>query len=133
MAYAYGFGCGFGFFHFFGTILFFVFLFLAVKFFLRGGRYGGWRGWGWRGGYHRWAGDGADEALRTARERLAKGQLSAEEFARINAGLRADTAYTPPFESRRDRDSALGIARMRYAKGEITAEEFEAIEKALRH
>jgi putative membrane protein len=129
MAYAYGFGCGFGFFHFFGTLLFFVFLFFVIKFFLRGGC-----GWGWRRGYHRWSRvEASDEALRTARERLAKGQLSAEEFARVSAGLRADTAPrdTQPFESWFGHDSALSIARMRYAKGEITAEEFEAIKRAL--
>jgi uncharacterized membrane protein len=140
-------GFGFGFLNFIGTILFFVFLFALLRMFLRGARYSGMgRGWGgpWMGGRHGWGGrgwggmiggwNGRDDALETARERLAKSEITPEQFEAIKKGL----------ETRRQRDEEQGLrgwmsskddaletARMRFARGEISAEEFEMIKKAL--
>ncbi|HEX7021810.1 MAG TPA: SHOCT domain-containing protein [Trueperaceae bacterium] len=139
MAYAFGYGHGFGFglgfLNFLGTIFFFVFLVWAVKFFLRGGR-----GWGshWRSrysSYHAPEPSGEDQALRTASERLARGEIGREEFEAIKKELRTARAGDtggPPFERWfRGSDRALDIARMRFARGEISAEEFETIKKGL--
>jgi uncharacterized membrane protein len=142
-------GFGFGFLNFIGTILFFVLLFALLRMFLRGARYSGMGrgGWGgpWMGGRHGWGRhgwggmmggwNGRDDALETARERLAKSEITPEQFEAIKKGL----------ETRRQRDEdqswrgwmggskddALETARMRFARGEISAEEFEMIKKAL--
>ncbi|MEM6430113.1 MAG: SHOCT domain-containing protein, partial [Deinococcota bacterium] len=84
---------------------------------------------------------GNDEALNTARERFAKGEINADEFASLKeelAGNQAEQASTSrpsgmgfgPF-SGWGRERALDIARMRLAKGEITAEEFATVKKTL--
>jgi uncharacterized membrane protein len=141
-------GFGFGFLNFIGTILFFVLLFALARMFLRGARYSGMGrgGWGgpWMGGRHGGRGwaqgmmggwNGRDDALETARERLAKSEITPEQFEAVRKGL----------ETRRQRDEDQGVrgwmgggkddaletARMRFARGEISAEEFEMIKKAL--
>ncbi len=146
MAFAYGmghgmgFGFGLGFLNLIGTVLFFAFLFWAFRSLGRGWRYGGRRGRGRRYGRSHgrpWEG-GGDDAVKLAKERFAKGEISAEEFERIKAGLGEDEAETrsearsgPPFEWFRDSDDALEIARKRLAKGELTLDEFETVKRAL--
>lgn len=142
LALAHGFGYGMGFnpfFAFFGFIfnLLFFALFIAGIFWLlrmlrrggwgrhggRGMRYAGGRGDWWRGG---------NDAVDTARERFAKGEISKEQYDAIKAGLEAEQAkegdWRPPFMRR---DDALEIARMRFAKGEITQEQYEEIKRGL--
>ncbi len=137
MAFAYGmghgigFGFGLGFLNLIGTVLFFVFLFWAFKSLARGWRYGGRRGRGRR--YGRPWESGEDDAVKLAKERFARGEISAEEFERIKAGLGGEDAHAsePPFKWFRDSDDALEIARKRLAKGELTLEEFETVKRAL--
>jgi uncharacterized membrane protein len=158
-----GVGFGLGFLNFIGTILFFVFIFMLIKFFVRGARYAGYRGWnrgdssrqGWnrggdwgknapwmreefwqsrKGGPRSWHGDWHgeshndvdDEAMTIARERLAKSEVTPEQFETIKQGLKVDMSDT----SGRF-DKAVHLARVRFAKGEITSEEFEAVKKTL--
>lgn len=122
---AYGFGLGF--LNFLGTALFVLALIFAVKVLARGGWQGGRRGWARCQG--RWDGHGPqapDEAMRAARERLARGEIDPEAFEALRKGL-------APAEARQDGrpDGALELARLRFAQGELTPEEFEAIKKAL--
>lgn len=139
MAYAFGFhsfGFGLGFLNFLGTVLFFIVLVWAIKFLVRGG-YGGWHG----GRYGRRRGCGRrasyrtqDDALQAARERLAQGQLSTEEFERIKRELSDDELQgaPSPLESWfREQDEALTVARLRLARGELSLEEFETLKRAL--
>ncbi|MEX2541027.1 MAG: SHOCT domain-containing protein [Trueperaceae bacterium] len=130
MAYAFGFGhgmgFGFGFLNFIGTILFIVLLFWAIKFVFRGGP------WRYRGWDHRAQAD--DDAVRTARERLARGEIGAEEYETLRQGLKQDSqrgSGAPVRSWFEGRDSALELARMRFAEGEISREEFETIKKGL--
>lgn len=148
MAFAYGFGhgagfgFGLGFLNLIGTVLFFIFLVFLVKTIVRGGWRGGrgprgggpeWGGGWWGGPPRRWSGsdesrgDGwrADEALRTARERLAGGEISPQEFESLKRGLGSTVDGT----SRHD--DAVNLARLRFARGELSSEEFEAVKKAL--
>ena len=131
-----GFGFGLGFLNLIGTVLFFFFLFWVAKFVIRGIRYSG-GGRGPRGGYGRGFRrrfersfernfDGPDDALQTARDRLARSEITPEEFETIKQGL-----GTPPSQSFWDNDDALSTARQRFAQGDITLEEFEAVKKAL--
>lgn len=139
-------GFGLGFLNFIGTILFFVTVFWALRFFFRGGFRGG--GCGSRGRYgkhwskQRHGGRGWNEqdseADKVIRERLAKGEISQDEFTR----LRGQVNDAPSGETNRGRpeagplgwlrgDDALEVARLRLAKGEINADEFEGIRRAL--
>lgn len=134
MAYAFGmghgFGFGLGFLNFIGTLLFILLIIWGVKMFLRTRRSGPWSEWRGNAGW-RWDGPQAhgaghpDEAMSTARERLAKGELSAEEFETIKQGLGASS------DAETRHDSALRLARLRFAKGELTPDEFAAVKKAL--
>jgi uncharacterized membrane protein len=117
-------GFGFGFLNFIGTVLFIILLVWAM-FLVRGGRGAPWRSS---------AAPYEDEALRTARERFASGEISAEELERLRQGLRAGETRESGHPMRiwfEGRGSALELARMRFAKGEVTLEEFEAIRKGL--
>lgn len=143
MAFAYGFGhgagfgFGLGFLNLIGTILFFAFLFFLVKLIVRGGWRCGrgpqshgreWnRGW-WSGSSGPWTDSQAaasDDALRTARERLASGEISPEEFEVLKRGLGGS------FDGASRHDGAVNLARLRFARGELSLEEFEAVKKAL--
>jgi uncharacterized membrane protein len=130
MAFAHGMGFGFGlgFLNFLGTVLFFVLLVWALKLFFRGER-----GWTPPGRYRRWERGEGDEAMKAARERLAQGEISANEFEAIKKGLRSDAPQEgPPFEAWfKRRDGALDSVRLRLARGEITIDEFEAVKRAL--
>jgi uncharacterized membrane protein len=130
MAFAHGIGFGFGlgFLNFLGTVLFFILLVWALKLFFRGER-----GWSPPGRCRRWEHGEGDEAMKAARERLARGGITADEFEAIKKGLGSDAPQeSPPFEAWfRRRDGALNIARLRLARGEITPDEFEAVKRAL--
>jgi len=123
-----GFGFGLGFLNLIGTLLFFFFLFWVAKFVIRGVRYssGGRGPWSWRGrSFHKH--HGTDDALQTARDRLARSDITPEEFETIKQGL----GTQPAQESFWGGDDALSTARQRFAQGELTLEEFEAVKKAL--
>jgi uncharacterized membrane protein len=147
MAFAYGVGAhvgfGLGFLNFLGTILFFLFLFMLVKMIFRGMRHGGprggWssRGWGgprWSRHDHGPSGDRSghdDEAMTTARERFAEGDLDADAFAGIKQALASDRPSADDGYGPHRHDRALSLARMRLARGEITPEEYDTVRKAL--
>jgi uncharacterized membrane protein len=152
-----GLGFGLGFLNLIGTILFFAFIFMVIKFFIKGGRYAAYRNWSgheghgrsewsrgdWgRGGWNRGApwmqgkeGQGKegfrpeadDEAMSVARERLAQGEINPEQFETIKGGLKVDMSDAPMGRH----DKAVHLARLRFAKGEITVEEFAAVKKTL--
>jgi uncharacterized membrane protein len=153
-----GFGFGLGFLNLIGTILFFAFIFMLIKFFVKGARYAGHRNWhgrgewgkrdwkrdDWKSGDWRnrapwmsekfWAEgkegsrpDVDDEAMNVARERVAQGEITPEQFETIKNGLKVDMSDSPL--GRHDR--AVHLARLRFAKGEVTLEEFEAVKKTL--
>jgi len=131
-----GYGFGLGFLNFIGTILFIVFLFWVFRWFVfgrgwRGRHWGrGWRGMKYAGGP--WSG-GSDDAVETARERYARGEITKEQYEAIKAGLEKER-YSEAQEDWRGfwkRDQALEVARVRFAKGEISLEEYQAIKKNL--
>ncbi len=153
-----GFGFGLGFLNLIGTVLFFAFIFMLIKFFVRGARYAGYRNWQGRGDWSKrdwkrdnWKGDDwknkapwlsekfwsegkeglhpntEDEAMNVARERVAQGEITPEQFETIKQGLKVDMSDVPL--GRHDR--AVHLARLRFAKGEITSEEFEAVKRTL--
>ncbi len=156
-------GFGLGFLNLIGTVLFWALLIWTVRFFVRGGfrdggfrrRYGGryakWRGEMTRGGHGRgdW-GRGRppeqDEADKLLRERLAKGEISEDEYAQLKAKLGENGSpggnanggtngnggrfEGGPLSWLRG-DSALETARLRLAQGEITPDEFETIRRVL--
>jgi putative membrane protein len=148
-----GFGFGLGFLNFIGTILFFVALFALIRFFIKGARYAGYRNWQGRGDWGRndwkpggwknkapwmsekfWADDKGgsrpdvdDEAMSVARERVAQGEITPEQFETIKQGLKVDMSDSPLGRH----DKAVHLARLRFAKGEISLEEFEAVKKVL--
>ena len=127
-----GFGFGLGFLNLIGTLLFFFFLFWVAKFVIRGVRTSSSGGapWSWRGrGFGRGT-HGQDDALRTARDRLARSDITPEEFETIKQGLGTQAADSPG-ERFWNRDDAMTTARQRFAQGEITLEEFEAVKKSL--
>ena len=152
-----GMGFGLGFLNLIGTLLFFGFIFMAIKFLVKGRHHANGRGdwgrgpWGpshWKQGppwmqgerqgkgnqskegFHPWSDDskpGRDEALNVARERLAQSEISPEQFETIKQGLKVDMS-----DSSAERfDKAVHLARLRFAKGEISAEEFEAVKRTL--
>ncbi len=147
-------GFGLGFLNFLGTILFWVAVFWAVRFFVRGGfskyrshgRYPQWRR-GWHGGGRPWEAR-SDEADKLVRERLARGEISEDEYARLKAQLGGNGSVGDNGGSRQGvgggnarseggplgwlrGDGALETARMRLAKGEISEGEFETIRRVL--
>lgn len=143
-------GFGLGFLNFLGTILFWVAVFWAVRFFVRGGfnkyrshgRYAKWRR-GWHGGGRPWEAR-SDEADKLVRERLAKGEISEDEYTRLKSQLGGNGSngggngsYNGPARPEGGPlgwlrgDDALGVARLRLAKGEISADEFETIRRVL--
>jgi uncharacterized membrane protein len=143
----YGHGFGFGLFHLLGNLFFVALLVGAVMFFLRGARFAGGRGPGnWNGGSRSMRGTAwmnnfglRDGALEVARTRLAKSEITPEQFEELRKGLEAREAREreqrngPGFSWRRDwtSDTALETARMRFATGEITHEQFEVIRSTL--
>jgi uncharacterized membrane protein len=150
-----GFGFGLGFLNFIGTILFFIALFALIRFFIKGARYATYRNWQGQGrgdwgkgdwgrkapwmsekfwmegkeGQHRGHrhSDTEDEAMSVARERVAQGEITPEQFETIKGGLKVDMSDSPLGRH----DKAVHLARLRFAKGEISLEEFEAVKKAL--
>ncbi|MGL4610198.1 MAG: hypothetical protein ACRCYY_11025 [Trueperaceae bacterium] len=136
------FGFGLGFLNFIGTILFFIFLFMLIKFFARGIRYAGYRNWQGRGDCKRSKSDwgkhapwmreefwqsreggsdeSEDEAMSVARERLAQSEITPKQFETLKGGLEVDMSDTLGRF-----DKAVHIARLRFAKGEISSEEFD--------
>ena len=139
-----------GFFKILGWLLLLALIFGAIRFFKRA-RYAGTNGWGGRGGWNPgrmmggWNGFGRDEAMETARERLARSELSPEQFEDIKRGLQGESntretrggEWHDPKRDLKDarrgwgKDNALETARLRFAKGEISSEEFEMIRRAL--
>lgn len=149
MAFAYGMGhagFGLGFLNFLGTVLFILAVIWLIRFAARGWRFsnGGPRSWRhgppWTRHSHRGSGGEDDDALRTARERLAKGEIDAEQYETIRQGLETDGAKASSDDPREmwrawmdkgRNDPALGIARERFARGEIDRATFESIRDAL--
>ncbi len=149
-----GMGFGLGFLNLIGTILFWVAAFWTVRFFIRGGFRGDYRSRlpKWRGEWSKGRGGGrpwenrsgpGDEAEKMMRERLAKGEISEDEYAKLKAHLGSGNESnggegnhgSPRAESGPlgwlKGDGALELARMRFAKGEIGADEFETIRRVL--
>ncbi len=143
-----GMGFGLGFLNLIGTILFWVAIFWTVRFFIRGGFRGDYRSrlpkWrrGWQGGGRSWDrhGNPDDEAEKVMRERLAKGEISEDEYAKLKSHLGNGAENGNTNGSSRPEggplgwlrgDGALELARMRFAKGEIGADEFETIRRVL--
>ncbi len=137
-----GFGM-FGFFHFIWS-LFWLFAFIwVIRFFARGMKHsrawGNGRGWGRKMLTEFGHGMGQDQAMTTARERLARSEITPEQFETIKKSLETRKAtaendehdWKQRFGNWANNDSALNVARMRLAKGEISSEEFEMIRRAL--
>lgn len=138
-----GMGFGLGFLNFIGTILFFVAVFWALRFFFRGGlhkyRHGKYGKWRELRGSRPWEGR-TDEADRTLRERLARGEISEDEYNRLKTQLNGNGSSASRSQGSRPEggplgwlrgDDALEVARMRLAKGEISADEFETLRRVL--
>lgn len=140
-----GFGFGLGFLNLIGTVLFILLVVYAVNALMRGGWRARWSDSGWRPGP--WGGPGprwsergerfggrgeglgpfgADEAARIARERLASGEITAEEYEALKRGLGSQDEA-----GWHRHDPALRIARARFARGEMGLEEFQALVRAL--
>lgn len=142
-----GFGFGFVFLHLLGNLFFLALLIGAIMFFVRGARFAGGRGPGNWGGWSRSMRDTAwmnnfaarDGALEVARTRLAKSEITPEQFEELRKGLEARTRENQTREAEQHnepgfswrRDDALETARMRFATGEITSEQFEVIRSKL--
>lgn len=73
----------------------------------------------------------ADDAIATARERLAGGEIDVETFQPIEKALTEDDA-AGGVERWRTADRARATLRMRLARGEITPAEFATVRAALR-
>lgn len=172
-----GFPFGLMFLNFVGMVLFFIVIVMAVKLIVRGarandgngsggqwggplgcrGRHGkhGGNGRHWRGGEH-WGDpgegrhEGGDQALEQANLRLARGEISTEQYLELRSAL-AQAPSTGGAAGEGDGGdhgnhhggnhglhpkgrrgaSALGIARLRLASGEIGVDEFNALRSAL--
>jgi uncharacterized membrane protein len=104
-----------------------IWLFRWLKHSRRMAWHGGsnWNGKNWQQAKEKfrnsWKTMAEDDALSTARVRLAKGELTPEQFQDLKTHL----------EIASEADPALKIARQRLAKGEIGAEEFNMIKNAL--
>ena len=113
-------GFGLGFLNLLGSILFFIFIFFVIKslIYYFAGHKGGHRAWSCSGRHK----SKEDEAVMVARERFAKGELTAEEFNVLKTGLGVESSEdtSSPRWGFSSRDRALSIARLRFAKGEIT-------------
>jgi uncharacterized membrane protein len=137
-----GFGFGLMFLHLLGNLFFLALLIGAVLFFVRGARFAGrgpgnWGGWSksmrgnpWMNNFVR------DGALEVARTRLAKSEITPEQYEELRKGLEAREARAHEAERNEGgfswrTDNALETARMRFATGEITHEQFEMIRSAL--
>ncbi len=121
-----GFGFGFGFLNFLGTVLFILAIIWLIKFVVRGGR-----GGPWGGRPHRWQHQ-QDDAMRTARERFAAGEMSREQYDEVRSGLGgSESTHAGPPRWFGGGDSAMELARLRFAKGELTRDEYETIRKGL--
>ena len=118
----------------FFKVLWFVFLialiFAAIRWFKHGGRARAFASGGreqfkdmWRQGKHEWRNKwtNQDDALQTARVRLAQSEITPEQFEDLKTQL----------EIASESDPALKIARQRLASGEISLETFEMIKRAL--
>ena len=127
----YGGGFGFGFLHLLGNLFFLALLIGALMFFLRGTRFAGMRGNPWMGNFA-----GRDAALEIARTRLAKSEITPEQFEDLRKGLEAREAREREYRNKTGfswrTDNALETVRMRFAKGEISSEEFEMIQRSLK-
>lgn len=137
IAHAAGFGFGLGFLNFLGTLVFFAAIFMLFSKLMRGSRLG-WRGpWSCHHrSYNSRRRHEQDAALELARERLARSEISTEEFESIRKGLMQPSqqeGYPLEAETRWpwQQDDALETARTRFARGEIKSEEFEIIKRAL--
>ncbi len=142
-----------GFFKVLGWVLLLGLIFGALRFFRRSGRFAG-HGWGGRGSSWNPRGmmgsnwGGRDEALETARERLARSELTPEQFEEIKRSLMTPQSNASEWRSsegwqdmKREfrgmsrnwggKDNAIETARVRLAKGEISTEEFEMIKRTL--
>ncbi len=121
----------------FFKVLWFVFLialiFAAIRWFRHGGRARA-MAWGgreqfkdmWRQGKHEWRNKwqvqhSSDDALQTARVRLAKSEITPEQFEDLKTQLEINS----------ESDPAVKIARQRLASGEISLETFQMIKNAL--
>ena len=137
-----GFGFGLMFLHLLGNLFFLALLIGAILFFVRGTRFAGGRGPGNWGGWSRsmrgnpWMNNfvGRDGALEVARTRLAKSEITPEQYEELRKGLEAREARER--EQRNETrfwrtDNALETARMRFATGEITHEQFEVLRSTL--
>lgn len=142
-AYGYGFNPFWAFFGFLFNLLFFVLFIAFILWLFKGMRRGRW-GHAWKrmrpagGSWGRGDWFHSDEAMETARERFAKGEVTQEQYETIKTGLENERAKEVR-EPREDwnwknwwhRDNALEIARMRFARGEISLEEYKAIKRGL--
>lgn len=87
-----------------------------------------------------------DAAELVARERLARGQITTEEYEKLRAGLESGgdgndggadgraadgSAADLRVQRRRRWDRATEVARLRFASGEVSQDEFNAIRPAL--
>lgn len=119
----------------FFKVLWFVFLiaaiFWAIRWFKHSRRMA-WSGQGrenfksmWQQGKqewrNKWQTGSSDDALQMARVRLAKSELTPEQFEDLKTQLEISS----------ESDPALKIARQRLASGEITLETFQMIKNAL--
>lgn len=121
-----GLGFGLGFLNFIGTILFFFFIFMVIKFFIRGSRYAGHRGWHGRGDWSKsdWKrGDG-----NTGGWNRGAPWMREEFWQQRKEGFRPGGR---DWNSDSD-DEAMSVARERLAQGEINPEQFETIKGGLK-
>ena len=120
-----GLGFGLGFLNFIGTILFFVFIFMLIKFFIKGRHYVGHRGWHGRGDWNKsdwkrgdWGRGSWNRGAPWMREDFWQGRKEGS-----------------PSEGRdwqEHDDEAMNVARERLAGSEITPEQFETIKQGLK-
>jgi uncharacterized membrane protein len=125
-----------GFFKVLWFVLIIAMIFGAIRWFKHTGRARA-MAWGgreqfrdmWRQGKHEWrnkwqaqgSNHSSDDAMQTARVRLAKSEITPEQFDDLKQQL----------EIASESDPALKIARQRLASGEISLETFEMIRRAL--
>jgi putative membrane protein len=128
-------GFGLGFLNLIGMVLFFGFIFMLIKGFAMRSSGRDFRGYGpWA---HKRCGPQhvkQDDAMQTARDRFARGEMDQEQFETVKTGLAKEQPQEPTQSWKGwSQDSALELARMRFAKGEITLEEYETIKKGLQN
>jgi uncharacterized membrane protein len=126
-----GLGFGLGFLNLIGTILFFFFIFMVIKFFIRGSRYAGHRGWHGRGdlGRNDWKkGDGSTGGWNRSDWGRGAPWMREEFWQQRREGFRPGGR---DWNSESD-DEAMTVARERLAGSEITPEQFETIKGGLK-